>query len=135
MNIPIPENSITINGRIYVLVDDEEPDECLRCALRGKCDTQNLLCQILDDAPQGKRFEKMDVAGSPWHTIIDGEGIPTTRDMVIGVYIQGPEHYAGFCWRDPRTGDWYDADGDLTCEPDYWIEDPSESDYADKRRF
>ena len=44
MNIPIPENSITINGEIYVLVDDEESEECQRCALRGKCDTQNLLC-------------------------------------------------------------------------------------------
>lgn len=67
----------------------------------------------------------------PWH-----EGTPPTHgEMVIGVWIQGPEHYAGFCWRDPRSGEWYDRDGDVTCVPDYWIDDPSETDYAEKRSF
>lgn len=102
MNIPIPENSITINGEIYVLVDDEESEECQRCALREKCDTQNLLCQILDDAPQGKRFEKMEAKASPWKT----EG---------GEWI---DHRGGCCRIDPsevaRCTDPQSTDRELT---------------------
>jgi hypothetical protein len=93
------------------------------------------LCQLIDFDGQGKRFDVLDLNASPWHTIINGEGVPTSGDMVVGVWIQGPEHYSGFCWRDPRTGEWYDQEGDVTCEPDYWINDPSATDYADKRKF
>jgi hypothetical protein len=136
MTIPIPENAIILNGKVYVLVDDDQPEECHRCALREQCDKGGtLLCQLIDFDGQGKRFDVLDLNASPWHTIINGEGVPTSGDMVVGVWIQGPEHYSGFCWRDQRTGEWYDQEGDVTCEPDYWINDPSATDYAYKRKF
>ena len=136
MTIQIPENAIILNGKIYVLVGDDNPGECKRCAACEECDKgRTLLCQLLDTDVQHKRFAVMDAKASPWHTITNGNGVPINGEMVVGVWIQGPEHYSGFCWRDPRTGEWYDKDGDLTCEPDYWIDDPSETDYAEKRRF
>ena len=130
MNIPIPEDSITINGEIYVLVDDEESDECMRCALRGKCDTQNLLCQILDDAPQGKRFEKMEAKASPWHTVFNNSTYPKQDEIVVGFWISGSEPFETLCYYDAKYNQWFDCDttdygtGGLIDPPDYWIERP-----------
>ena len=135
MNIPIPENSITINGEIYVLVDDEESDECLRCALRERCDTQGILCQILDDAPQGKRFEKMDAKASPWKTVICGSPVPDTDRPVVGYYISGPDCFAEIVTHDPETEEWQDCDPNVEDhsmpEPDYWIDIPGYGEYSD----
>ena len=136
MTIPIPEDSITINGEIYVLVDEEEEDECLRCALRHKCDMNTLLCQILDDAPQGKRFEKLDANTSPWKTVINGYPKPNTDRPVVGYYVSGPEPFIELVTHDPETNQWQDLDiggcecHDI-CEPDYWLDLPEY--YADKR--
>lgn len=135
MNIPIPENSITINGEIYVLVDDEESDECQRCALRERCDTQGILCQILDDAPQGKRFEKMEAKASPWKTVINGNPVPDTDRPVVGYYISGPDCFAEIVTHDPETEEWQDCDPNVEDhsmpEPDYWIDIPGYGEYSD----
>lgn len=134
MNVPIPENSITINGTIYVLVDDEEPEECTRCALSAECDTQNLLCNLLDKAPQGKRFEAMDVKASPWKTVIAGSPVPDTDRPVVGYWICGPEPFVEIVTHDPESGEWQDLDTS-GCEqhnmkePDYWIDLPDNNEY------
>ena len=108
MNIPIPENAIIINGRIYVLVDDGEAEECSRCALQEQCNTSSLLCELLDDAPQDKRFEKMEVKASPWKTVICGSPVPDTDRPVVGYYISGPDCFAEIVTHDPETEEWQD---------------------------
>jgi hypothetical protein len=121
----LPQNAIIIDEDVFVLVEDDEPDECLRCALHDKCDTQNLLCQILTDAPTDLRFERIERTDSPWHTIIDGEGVPDNDEVVIGYWISGPEKFAEACWYDKEHGKWYSGQtGDELHEPDYWVMKP-----------
>lgn len=57
---PPMQNGITINGVEYELIEDNEADECERCALREKCHYSNeVICtQIFENLYAHHRFEK-----------------------------------------------------------------------------
>lgn len=63
-----------------------------------------------------------------WHIIIDGDNVPKTENVVVGVWICGSETYAELCFYDNDCKEWYSANpgtkGDAVNEPDYWIELP-----------
>jgi len=54
------QNGITINGVEYELIEDNEADECERCALREKCHYSNeVICtQIFENSYVHHRFKK-----------------------------------------------------------------------------
>lgn len=59
---PRMQNAITINGVEYELIEDDEADECERCALKDQCSTtgDDVLCSIIfgSDISAHHRFEK-----------------------------------------------------------------------------
>ena len=57
------KNAVIINGEVYALYDDPEPDECARCALALRCHWVNLICTALfyNENTIGKRFYKVEL--------------------------------------------------------------------------
>jgi hypothetical protein len=57
---PRMQNGITINGVEYELIEDDEADECERCALKDMCNTiqYDTLCYTISDIAASHRFEK-----------------------------------------------------------------------------
>lgn len=52
------DNTITINGKTYVLIETEINgfSDCVLCALRDVCQSKEFLCDILDEIPIGYHF-------------------------------------------------------------------------------
>lgn len=60
---PRMQNGITINGVEYELIEDNEADECERCALKDRCSTikHEAICNIIFgfDIAATRRFKKI----------------------------------------------------------------------------
>lgn len=60
---PPMQNGITINGVEYELIEDNEADECERCALKDRCSTikHEAICNIIFgfDIAATRRFKKI----------------------------------------------------------------------------
>lgn len=60
---PRMQYGITINGVEYELIDDNEPDECERCALYDLCNSikSDALCNVIfgSDISVSRRFKKI----------------------------------------------------------------------------
>lgn len=57
MNVPILNtDAIIIDGKVYILVDDDMPDECSRCQLADYCNSGILLCRVVCEDNISKRF-------------------------------------------------------------------------------
>jgi hypothetical protein len=56
------KNAVIINGEVYALYDDPEPDECTRCALREDCGSHTI-CVVVFGIEEciGKRFYRIEL--------------------------------------------------------------------------
>lgn len=61
MNAVLDKDAIIINGKVYILVDDETENECERCDLFDQCFEMcaDNLCKVLTENNGHKRFQNV----------------------------------------------------------------------------
>ena len=64
-----------------------------------------------------------------WHIVINGDNVPESKEVVVGVWVCGAETYSELCYYDKDTKEWFSANPETrefaVNEPDYWIEFPN----------